>query len=308
MVSHHRVVTAYTIPRMSVTEAAGLHIPTPRQKVARPSDAAARISQESLRKFAVTPIGCASIARLSEADVAHEVANGWADGFGGWIVTVNVDILRKLRGNPALADLVGSAPLVVADGMPLVWAARIARTPLPERVTGSSLVLTLAAAAATSERSVYLLGGDSGVPEAAGAILAQRFPGLVVAGTDSPPYGFDDDEESVTEVVDRVVQARPDLVLVGLGFPKQERLIARLRALLPAAWYLGCGAGIPMAAGQYRRASPTLQRLGLEWAHRLALEPRRLARRYLVHDLPFAVELLSRAAVQRIGARPTTQG
>ncbi|MGX5653812.1 WecB/TagA/CpsF family glycosyltransferase [Geodermatophilus nigrescens] len=236
--------------------------------------------------------------------MAELVVADWATGNGGWIVTVNVDILRAVARDPDLARLVSGATLAVADGMPLVWASRLAGDPLPERVTGASLVGTLAEAAALTGHSVYLLGGEPGVPEAAGAALAERFPGTRVVGTESPPFGFDADEAQVAALLDRVASAAPDLVLVGLGFPKQERLIALLRPLLPHAWLLGCGAGIPFAAGQYRRAPVLLQRMGAEWVHRLALEPRRLARRYLAHDLPFALDLLSRAAAYGFATRP----
>jgi N-acetylglucosaminyldiphosphoundecaprenol N-acetyl-beta-D-mannosaminyltransferase len=103
----------------------------------------------------------------------------------------------------------------------------------------------------------------------------------------------------VREVVARVRAAEPDLVLVGLGFPRQERIIEALRAEVPHAWYLGCGAGIPMAAGRFRRAPVPLQRMGAEWLYRLALEPRRLARRYLRDDAPFALALLAAALRDR---------
>jgi N-acetylglucosaminyldiphosphoundecaprenol N-acetyl-beta-D-mannosaminyltransferase len=251
----------------------------------------------------MVPVGAVSVLAITEAQVASFVADSWARGEGGTIVTVNVDILRAATRDSRLAALVAAADVVVADGMPLVWAAAVAGSPVPERVTGASLVSTLTAVAAASGRSVYLIGGEPGVPEAAGRALADRFPGLRVAGADSPPFGFERDERQVEELVAAVTRARPDLVLVGLGFPKQEDLIARLRAGLPEAWMLGCGAGIPMAAGQFRRAPRALQRTGLEWLHRLALEPRRLARRYLAHDLPFALVLLARAASSRVGLR-----
>lgn len=200
-----------------------------------------------------------------------------------------------------LSELISRAELVVADGMPVVWAGRLAGGHVPERITGSSLVFSLCGRAEAESRSVYLLGGDPGIPEEAARVLCDRYPRLKVVGTDSPPFGFDSDEHAVRGVVDRVVDAQPDLVLVGLGFPKQERLIERLRPVLPATWYLGCGAGIPMAAGQFSRASATLQRMGGEWLHRLALEPRRLARRYLRDDLPFALILLAGGLRSRLG-------
>jgi N-acetylglucosaminyldiphosphoundecaprenol N-acetyl-beta-D-mannosaminyltransferase len=236
---------------------------------------------------------------LTEREVIGTVRAAWAAGRGGSIITVNVDVARTVARQPELAGLMAAGSLVVADGMPLVWAARIGGQPLPERVTGSSLVFSLSAAAAADHRSVYLLGGAAGVPDQAATALRARFPGLRIAGTDSPPFGFDRTDEGVRRAVAAVAAAAPDLVLVGLGFPRQERLIERLRQVRPGAWYLGCGGGIPMAAGVTPRAAPLVQRAGLEWAHRLALEPRRLAGRYLRDDLPFAIGLLARAALRR---------
>jgi N-acetylglucosaminyldiphosphoundecaprenol N-acetyl-beta-D-mannosaminyltransferase len=253
---------------------------------------------------AEVPIGPVSVMAMTEVDVVEHVAESWRRGVGGSIVTVNVDILRAAVRDAAVAALIAEAEIVVSDGKPIVWMAAVSGHPVPERVTGASLVSTLAEAAAAAGRSVFLIGGDPGVPEAAGRALADRFPGLRVAGADSPPFGFEKDERQVTDLAARVVRAQPDLVLVGLGFPKQEQLIAKLRPLLPQAWMLGCGAGIPMAAGQFQRAPEFVQRVGAEWLHRLLLEPRRLARRYLVHDLPFAVALLATALGGRVTGRP----
>ncbi|MFC4058793.1 WecB/TagA/CpsF family glycosyltransferase [Planomonospora corallina] len=248
-------------------------------------------------------VGAVDVMALTEPQVGEHVAAAWRRGRGGSIVTANVDIVHKATGDPALAALVADAELVVADGMPLVWAARLAGTPLPTRVTGASLVFSLSGRAAEEGRAVFLLGGEPGVPEEAGRVLAARYPGLRVAGAYSPPFGFDADPGALRETVEKVVAAAPDLVLVGLGFPKQERLIAELRPLLPSAWYLGCGAGIPMAAGRFQRAPTGLQRVGGEWLYRLWLEPRRLARRYLRDDLPFALRVLTAAAWKRLAGR-----
>jgi N-acetylglucosaminyldiphosphoundecaprenol N-acetyl-beta-D-mannosaminyltransferase len=243
---------------------------------------------------------------LREREVVTVVREAWAAGHGGSVMTVNADIARAGARRPALAELIDSGSLVLADGMPLVWAARLGGQRLPERVAGSSLVLSLSEAAAADARSMFLLGGAEGVPVRAAEALCTRFAGLNIAGTASPPFGFDRTDDGIRRVVTDVVSAAPDLVLVGLGFPKQERLIARLREAWPTAWYLACGAGIPMAAGQFRRASPILQRFGLEWAHRLALEPRRLAGRYLRDDLPFTVGLLAHSAARRFSSVPSS--
>jgi N-acetylglucosaminyldiphosphoundecaprenol N-acetyl-beta-D-mannosaminyltransferase len=241
---------------------------------------------------------------LTEREVVHTVREGWAAGQGGSVIPVNVDVARTVKHQPDLAGLLTAGSLVVADGMPLLWAARAGGQALPERVTGSSLLFSLSAAAAADGRSVFLLGGAEGVPEKAAEALSARFPELRVAGTESPPFGFDQSREGVQQAIANITAAAPDLVFVGLGFPRQEKLIEQLQQERPSAWYLACGGGIPMAAGITRRASPLVQRLGLEWAHRLAIEPRRLARRYLHDDLPFAIGLLARAAMRRFARSP----
>ncbi|MEV0353168.1 WecB/TagA/CpsF family glycosyltransferase [Nonomuraea sp. NPDC050680] len=245
-------------------------------------------------------VGAVGIDAITEPEVAEHLARAWHDGLGGMIVTANVDIVRAATRDPELAELVAGAELVVADGMPVVWAARLGGLRVPGRVTGASLVFTLSEVAAREGRSVFLLGGEPGVAEAAGEVLAGRYPGLRVAGVYAPPFGFERLAGGMGETVEKVRAAAPDLVFVGLGFPKQERVIAALRPELPHAWYLGCGAAIPMAAGRFRRAPDGIQRVGGEWLFRLALEPRRLVRRYLRDDLPFALRLLAGAAWHRL--------
>jgi exopolysaccharide biosynthesis WecB/TagA/CpsF family protein len=239
-----------------------------------------------------------SLDRLSEAEVVEHVIDASKSGHGGWIATPNIDICRKAERDPAAQALLAKASLRVADGMPLVWAARLSGRPLPERVTGSSLIFSLTAAAAVSERAIYLLGGEPGVPDLAASELSGRYPGLKVAGTDAPPIGFDEDPGRLAEVRDRLRAAGPDIVYVGLGFPKQERLITTLASALPRTWFVGCGAAIPMAAGAVPRAPRWMRQSGLEWVFRLVKEPRRLARRYFA-DVPYAIRLLAYSAMRR---------
>ncbi|WP_283135406.1 WecB/TagA/CpsF family glycosyltransferase [Rhizohabitans arisaemae] len=238
---------------------------------------------------------------MTEYDVVEHLVAAVRGGRGGHIVTPNVDICRRARRDARLGELLARADIAVPDGMPLVWAARLGGQPLPERVTGSALIWSLSAAAAGNGLSVYLLGGAPGVPEQAARALAARHPGLVVAGVHAPPFGFDRiGAEGIEEVRGRLLEARPDIVFVGLGFPRQDLLIDRLRPVLPKAWFLGCGSAISFAAGEVRRAPLWMQQAGLEWLWRLGSEPRRLARRYLVDDLPFAVHLLATSWLARL--------
>ena len=240
---------------------------------------------------------------LTEAEVVQHIASESQGGRGGWVATPNIDICQRARRDPAIRDLVRGATLVVPDGMPLLWAARLRGDSLAERVTGSSLIFSLTSAAATAGLSVYMLGGDPGVPDLAGKELARRYPGLRVAGADAPPVGFEQSPDGATLIRKRLSQALPDIVYVGLGFPKQERLIAELVTAFPSTWFIGCGAAVTFAAGTLPRAPAWMQRSGLEWMFRLLKEPRRLFRRYLVDDAPYAARLLLSCGVERFTTR-----
>ncbi len=243
------------------------------------------------------------IAKLTEARTASYLVDSLAVGRGGWICPVNLDVLRQVAHDERLRELVSAADLVVADGMPLLWASRIQGEPLPQRVTGSSLISSLSSALRDHGRSIFLLGGSEGVAEAAGACLSNALPGLQLRGWHYPPFGFERSPREVAQIVSSLRSAQPDVIFVGLGFPKQDRLIAQLRPILPGAWFVSCGISFSFLTGEVRRAPPLLQKLGLEWAHRLAQEPQRLARRYLVDDLPFAIRLFASSVTARAGAR-----
>lgn len=240
---------------------------------------------------------------LEEDQVVELVLSELAAGRGGQIITPNVDILHRVGRDPEARAHLDASSIVVADGKPLIWASRIAGNALPARVPGSDLIWSLSAAMARAGRSVYLLGGEPGTAELAEGKLRERFPSLKPAGHLSPSFGFDTRSDEYAAVCDAVVSAAPDLVLVGLGFPKQERVIARLRPRLPQTWFMGCGAAIGFVAGVYSRAPGWMQHSGLEWVHRLALEPRRLVRRYLVDDAPYALRLLAGSARARLSRK-----
>lgn len=241
--------------------------------------------------------------QITEPEVVDRVMTALLAGRGGWIATPNVDHLRRAARDERLAAMIRTADLSVADGAPVVWAARIACRPVPGRVTGADLLWSLSAAAAAAGRSIYLLGGEPGVPERAALALQAAYPELKVVGTCSPPRGFEHDPEQMAALREELMAKAPDLVFVGLGFPKQENVICGFHDDLPATWWLGCGAALPFAAGQLERAPAWMRPLGLEWLFRLAHEPRRLFRRYVLEDAPFALRLLGRALLVRLRDR-----
>ena len=264
----------------------------------------------SIEAFDRVQLDGTGIDRITEAEVVAVVRDALAHGRGGRIITPNIDILRRAQTDDECRRHLDDADLIVADGMPLVWASRLGGTPLPERVAGSSLIWSLSEGLGRDGRSIFVMGGtpatDDAVPDGATRAadrLAAGCPGLRVAGTSCPPFGFDGDPGTYADFCAKIIDARPDLVFVGLGYPKQERVISRLRSAMPHTWFIGCGAAVNFVAGDVERAPRWMQRTGLEWAHRLGTEPRRLARRYLRHDAPYALRLLAQAPVQRARVR-----
>ena len=239
---------------------------------------------------------------VTQQQAIDHILSELARGQGGRVITPNLDQLRLYRRDPLLRPMYEDAELVLPDGMPLIWAGRLQATRLPERVAGSELIYTLSAAAAKAGRSVFLLGGNPRAAEEAGRVLARLYPGLNVVGSHCPPFGFEKDQGHMRAIRETLAATRPDIVFVGLGFPKQERLIDEVRATLPQSWFLGVGVSFSFVSGEIHRAPGWMRRVGLEWVHRMAQEPGRLFNRYVVHGLPFAVRLFGHAAVARFRA------
>jgi len=236
---------------------------------------------------------------LTQAQVVQAVVDRAVAGRGGWVITANLDHMRRARHDAGYRQMLSEADFVVADGMPLIWASRLGGRPLPERVAGSSMVEPMAKLAAERGLSLFLLGGNPGIAEQAAQILKQRYPGLVVKGTACPPMGFENDPQYMKTMREELSKACPDLVYVALGSPKQENLIREIRNDLPRAWWVGIGISLSFLTGEVQRAPSWMQRLGLEWLHRMVQEPRRLAKRYLVDGLPYAIVLLTTGFLSR---------
>jgi N-acetylglucosaminyldiphosphoundecaprenol N-acetyl-beta-D-mannosaminyltransferase len=206
---------------------------------------------------------------------------------GGAVFTPNVDHVVTAEDDPLFCDAYRRADLSLPDGKPLLWASRWLGVPLPAKVSGSDLVWPLMERAAGSGWRVYLLGGG---PGAAGA-AARRFDrelGVSIAGVDASVVPLELPSGAVDAAAERVRAARPDLVLVALGAPKQERWIDRALPRIRPAVALGVGASLDFVAGTARRSPRWMSRWGIEWLYRLAHEPGRLAYRYLVKDPRFA--------------------
>ena len=196
------------------------------------------------------------------------------------VATANVDFLMHAIQDRELQDILCSCDLVVADGMPIVWAARMLGTRLKERVSGVDLVPRLAELAARRGYGMYLLGATEQSSRQAAEILQQRYPGLRIVGRYSPPFAALEDMDH-EEILSRIERARPDILLVAMGNPKQEKWLAMHRDRLAVPLCMGVGATLDFIAGTVPRAPAWMQNSGLEWLHRACQDPGRLARRYL---------------------------
>lgn len=239
------------------------------------------------------------LARVDRFQLLEHIFGALAQRRGGWLVTANLDFLRRYVRDERMRALYDAADVRVADGMPLVWASRLQRDPVPERVAGSSLVWLLMERAAREGRSVYLLGGSPEANRGACQILSEKYPGLRLCGGSSPMLASPPSQDDIDGLIAALSPHAPDLLLVAMGSPKQEEVIRALRVRFPATWMVGVGISLSFVAGEIKRAPVWMRRAGLEWVHRMMQDPRRLAKRYLVQDLPFVLRLFPHALLQR---------
>ena len=210
-----------------------------------------------------------------------------------FVTTPNVDHIVRLRKDPEFREAYSKASLVLADGTPVIWASRLLSQPIKERVAGSDLLIPVCQRAAEEGYSVYFLGGEKGVAEKAITYLKHHFPSLQVAGHYAPPFGFEKDAEENRKIVQLINQAKPHILFVALGAPKQEKWVGRHIHELHIKVALCIGAGVDFIAGAARRAPQWMRGAGLEWLWRLLLEPKRLWRRYLIQDAVFPAMFLN---------------
>ncbi len=212
--------------------------------------------------------------------VEHFVDTGRGTGKTHQIATVNADFVVKALRDVQLRQILQNADMATADGMPLVWGARLLGVPLAGRVTGADMVPALAERAADRGYSVYFLGAGPGIAERAANILKAQHPQLRIAGIASPSVTAVSSGDPA--VLEAIRAAKPDILLVAFGNPKQEKWIEAHAAKLGVPVMMGVGGTFDFIAGATKRAPQWMQRTGLEWLHRLAQQPRRLWKRYAV--------------------------
>ena len=197
-----------------------------------------------------------------------------------YVVTPNMDHIVLMEKDPLFKEIYDNADLILTDGKPLLWIAKRQGTPIKEKVSGSDLFPKMCELAAKKGYSIFILGAAEGVADKAAANLVKKYPGLKIAGTYSPPIGFEKDASEVDGIIERINNANTDILAVALGSPKGEKFIYKIHKDIIAALSISIGATIDFEAGNVKRAPKWMSNVGLEWLYRITQDPRRLIKRY----------------------------
>ena len=203
----------------------------------------------------------------------------------GHIITPNVDQIVRIESDEYFKEICDNAELLLVDGHPLMWIAKYYKRPFKEKICGSDLVLKLCRLAVKKNYSVFLLGAAEGVAQRAADNLQKSYPGIKIAGTYSPPFGFEKDESELIKIDDMLLESKADLLFVGMGVPKQDIFIYENMHKYKIPMSFSIGASIDFIAGEQKRAPKWINKVGFEWFYRFLQEPKRMFRRYFVNDM-----------------------
>lgn len=226
-----------------------------------------------------------NIDNLTMAETLHEIDKLIQKKNCSYVVTPNVDHIVRLEKNVELQKVYKNASLILTDGKPLIWISKWYKTPIKEKISGSDLFPKVCELAANKNYTMYLLGAAEGVADTAAKNLMKKYPGLNVVGTYSPPFGFEKNEQEMNKIKTQIQEVHPDILIVGLGCPKQEKFMYYHCKELGVPISFGLGASIDFEAGNIKRAPKWMSNHGLEWLYRFSKEPKRLYKRYFVDDL-----------------------
>lgn len=225
------------------------------------------------------------IDNLTMAETLNEIDKLIQEKNCSYVVTPNVDHIVRLEKDEELQKVYKNASLILTDGKPLIWISKWYKTPIKEKISGSDLFPKVCELAANKNYTMYLLGAAEGVADTAARNLMKKYPGLNVVGTYSPPFGFEKNEQEMNKIKTQIQEVHPDILIVGLGCPKQEKFMYYHCKELGVPISFGLGASIDFEAGNIKRAPKWMSNHGLEWLYRFSKEPKRLFKRYFVDDL-----------------------
>lgn len=202
-----------------------------------------------------------------------------------YVVAINVDVVIKMEKDEYLKRITDRADLTIVDGKPLVWFASWHRRPVKAKISGSDLVPELCRVAERKGYTVFIIGGKDGTAEKAKANLKKELNNINIVGTYAPPMGFEKDEAELARINTMISEAHPDILIACFGCPKQEKWVYENYRKYDAKITICAGATVDFLAGEISRAPRWMSEHGLEWIYRLAQEPKRLFRRYLIEDI-----------------------
>ena len=203
----------------------------------------------------------------------------------GHIITPNVDQVIRIESDKYFKEIYENAELLLADGTPLVWISRWYKKPIKEKICGSDLVPDLCKLAAQKGYLIFFLGSAEGVAAKAAENLKKNNPGLRVAGVYSPPYGFEKDKNEIDKINKMLFNSKADMLFVGMGVPKQDIFIYENMNKYQIPMSFSIGATIDFEAGIQKRAPKWVNHIGMEWLYRLAHDPKRMFKRYIIDDM-----------------------
>lgn len=236
-----------------------------------------------------------NISMLTMDETVKKAMGFLDDGKNHVVFTPNSEIIYAAYKDASFADVLNSADINTADGIGVVYASKILKNPLRERVAGFDFLNNLVKEAAPMGKRVFLFGSKPGVAEKAGAELEKRYPGIIICGVRD---GYFKDEES-EQIANQIKEAKPDIVFVCLGAPKQEKWIYKYKDIIGAGLIMGAGGSLDVLAGNVERAPEKWQKAGLEWAYRLKKEPKRIMRMTALPKFGFTVLFKGRKYIKK---------
>lgn len=202
-----------------------------------------------------------------------------------YIVAVNVDVIMKIEEDQKLKKISDDADLTLVDGKPLIWISKLKKKPIKEKISGSDLVPKVCELSAKKNYSIFIIGGKEGIAAKAKEELEKKYSKINIIGTYSPPMGFEKDKKETNKINSMISKAKPDVLIVCFGCPKQEKWIYDNIDKYDAKVSICAGATVDFLAGNVKRAPKWMSEHGLEWFYRFLQEPKRLFKRYFVDDV-----------------------
>ena len=225
------------------------------------------------------------VDNVTEAEAIEYIEKCVRERKIGHVITPNVDQIVRIEKDQYFKEICDNAELLLVDGHPLMWIAKWYGTPIKEKICGSDLVPHLCEVASKKGYRVFLLGAAEGVAAKAARNLEKDYPGIIIAGTYSPPIGFEKDEAEINKIIRILLDSKADLLFVGMGVPKQDKFIYENMQKYKVPMSFSIGATIDFIAGEQTRAPRWMTDHGIEWIYRLFSDPKRMFKRYIIDDM-----------------------